>query len=220
MNYALLATILAATDSQGFMFVASNPDTNELASSGLIQVNSGMQNPNNPNEAAARITDTGRAELAKQNAGNQGNGGTVAPQTNSAPTESKPSFERVRIALPAEQPRATGAVDREEKYPFSELLPYNASAGMDAIFVAPTAKMPDPAKSLVSAVSAANRRYGVVVDTKKNRKGKDVNTYGFKREFKVFPSTDANKPGAWIGRVDDGSREGWTPEQFRAADAK
>jgi hypothetical protein len=208
MNINLLRTVVAATMSAGFLMIESDSDANELASAGLIELNTGLTDGN---KVAARATAAGN-DMANTAPGFE-NGSNAAtspfPTTATAPqtqpqAEAKPTFERVRMALPAEAPRKPSAISTEEKYPFSELAPLAADGSADMFFVAPTAKIPDPAKSLVSAVSAANRRFAIAIGKTVNKSGKERTKYEFVRKFQIYPSTDANKPGVWIARTDKG----------------
>lgn len=204
MNYSLLAAILVATAETGFKNITLDADTAELESLGYIEIN-----PHLPDGPAARVTDAGKAASAASN-GFVSSNAPVAQTTPAATTASKPVFERVRMQAPAVTPRKPGAVAGTETYPFSTLAPKDAQGNCDGIFVSPNASMSDPGKSLASAVSAANRRFAIVTGTRmtKPKAGKPAeerNVYEFVREFRLYPSTDAAHPGAWILRVDDGS---------------
>lgn len=202
MNTALLSNIVAATLASGFLYVTPTPDTNELVNAGFIEIN--MQMGDGQGNFAARATDAGKAFLANPATSGMN---TQAAGASAPVTPNRPTFERATLTtLPKLPDRKPSGVDGVEKYPFSELRPVT-NGQYDGVFVAPTEKMPDPAKSLISAVSAANRRFATVTGNKTTAKGKVVQTYDKTREFKVYPSEDANKPGAWIIRIDDGSKD-------------
>lgn len=205
-TYNLLKAVCTATAAAGMQYITLDNDANELQSLGLIEVNTGMGDGNG--KFAARATDAGIARS------NQPLNETEASAPMGAPGSSnpKPSFERRMLSkLPEKAPRAVsanGLQPRAETYPFSQLVPKTADGQFDGVFVPKSEKMPDPVKSLVSAVSAANRRFAKVTGEKVNAKGKTVKTYQKTRTFEVYPSEDMqNKPGAWIVRTDDGSAE-------------
>ncbi len=178
----------------------------------------------NENESKPMISGFGSADQAG-GFGSFGdpanNGGTAAPATTSAPVvtqpnpnaanvgsaENKTSFSIVGgFVPPAKAPRTApvgGAA--QEKYPFASLKAPRSATDLDAFFVPASAEMPDPVKSLTSAVSAANRRYATITGTKTNKKGKTVNVYKRDVEFAVFAGTQDNTPngvkGAWIART-------------------
>lgn len=208
MNYALLAAIVAAGPAN-FIFVNPN-EALPLVNAGLIETNPNMVN--DAGEIAARATEAGAKTVADMSAITAAPAAsTPAPAASPAPA----TFVRASFVPPAKErkPREGG-----EKYPFGELSAPNAATGaVDAFFVPASADMPDPVKSLASAVSAANRRYATVTGTEtvkdkdgnvaKDKDGRDKvrNVYKYNRKFEVFAGTADNtpngQPGAWIGRT-------------------
>ena len=94
-------------------------------------------------------------DVFEQNAVEGDTASTQATEINtSVETPVKFSIVRMTMALPE---KAVKSNTRNDKYPFAELLaPVNGQC--DGFFVAATAKMPNPAKSLASAVNAATHR--------------------------------------------------------------
>jgi len=191
MAKVTIAALAAATASAaGFMY-ATEKDAKHLVEKGLAEV--GAVNPENAKEFAIRATDAGMAEAAKETA------------TGASAASSGSKFE-FRTYKAADREATKSRSGRSTKYPFDDFPEpsYDNEGNLlegPEIFIAATEKMPDPAKSLSSTVSAANRRYAVVTGTKpgKNKKGEDIqkNIYDFKRKFEIA----AVDGGAVIRRV-------------------
>lgn len=168
---------------QGYSF-GTKQEYNSLVGAGYVVFNDAIKDGN---KFALKATDTGIAALASGS-----NGGAVAVSASA-----KPTFEiRKQIALPPMKRRAAGEVG--SKYPFDRL-----EVG-DSFHVKPDADMPDPAKSLASSVTAANRRYAEKLEgTHKSRKGKEIQNYRYTREFTVraVDKTDPDGEGARIWRT-------------------
>ena len=184
-NLTLLAAIVAATADPGYGMFANDADLSAMVADGLVATNPGLTDEENGvARIAAMATDAGKKAHADA-------GSTDA---NAAP---KP--EKVKIAVTTmkrpeavKRTRASG----ESKYPFDTLELPNGDE-VSSFFVPATADMPDPAKSLTSAVSQANRKYGTV--TGKNARGHD--TYQYTRVFRIAPSEDPK--GAYVWRDND-----------------
>lgn len=126
---------------------------------------------------------------------------------NVGTAENTSAFKIVGGFVPPAKPKRSAPVGgaAQEKYPFASLKAPRSASDVDAFFVAATEKMPDPVKSLTSAVSAANRRYATVTGEKTNAQGKKSKIYEYNVKFDVFPGTADNTPngqkGAWVARV-------------------
>lgn len=144
--------------------------------------------------------------------------GSQTVQTNG--NGSAPVFVRVNDFAPPANATAPKKREQPEKYPFGDLKapvanPNKASGfDYDAIFVPSSKYGPkhekagqlrspdDMAFSLLSACSAAERRYATVTGTKTNAKGKQSNVYNKEREFKAVGGMGPNnEPGAYIYRA-------------------
>jgi hypothetical protein len=184
-----LATIAAATLAGTLVYV-SEKDGKKLVADGLIEVNPAMPNPENATEFAARATPAG---IEKYNADN-------------APAATKPAFEFITSPALGKTRQGGG---RTDKYPFADFpaptTDENGAKITAKIFVPATEKMPDPAKSLSSTVSAASRRYAEVESQKpgKNKNGEDIMRikYKFSRKFALVPAEVDGVKGAYIERI-------------------
>lgn len=126
-------------------------------------------------------------------------GGTPASPVADAATDAvKPAFKiESGIVLPESK---RGGIAKADKYPF---------AGMEELqsfFIAATEASPDPAKSLASTITAANRRFAAVYPAKKGRNahplaGQPTGKDG--RKFVVRPRNmkDHGEEGARVWRV-------------------
>lgn len=189
MSKVTLATIAAATLAGTLVYV-SEKDGKKLVADGLIEVNPAMPNPANAAEFAARATPAG---IEKHNASN-------------APAAPKPVF--AFITSPATE-KATKSGARADKYPFDDfpapVTNADGSVVTAKIFIPATEKMPDPAKSLNSTVSAASRRYATVESEKegKNKNGETImrKKYAFSRKFQLVATEVDGVKGAYIERI-------------------
>ena len=186
-----LAALVAATMSSVGYTYATEKDAKKLIDAGFAEMNMSAANPANPKEFAVRATDAGKAEQAAEDA-------KSAPATPAFAFETGPA-----LAKPS---RGGG---RANKYPFADFPAPTTGADGKAItariFVPATEKMPDPAKSLSSTVSAASRSFARVVGQKpgKDRSGKSImkNIYEFDRKFAIVPGEKDGVKGAYIERV-------------------
>ena len=106
---------------------------------------------------------------------------------------------RMVMALPEKELKPN---TRNDKYPFAELLgPVDGQC--DGFFVPATVKMPNPAKSLASAVNSATRKYAQIVGLSQTltKSGKQRNLYENTRKFKIVPHTVDGVVGAFVARV-------------------
>lgn len=180
----------------GVMHIPHTPEADELVAAEAIEINTGYLD--DAGNAAARATDIGK-ELAPM------------PEQNTAPAEAAtaPAFAIETVGADALPDFGRKRRVAESKYPFDDLPAPQLDANGNVIgaayfFVAPTEKMPDPAKALGSTVSSANRRYGKVVGqetymSKGEEKTRDK--YEFSRQFKVTPYTKDGVSGAAVWRI-------------------
>ena len=120
-------------------------------------------------------------------------------ETVATPDASTKIF-RMFMALPE---KAIKPNKRNDKYPFDDLVaPVDGQC--DGFFVPATVKMPNPAKSLVSAVNSATRKYAAIVGVSETltKTGKQRNIYVNTREFKVVPHCVDGVDGAFVARVE------------------
>lgn len=210
MNIELLkAVAVASASSAGFGHFAPNAELKELSDAGYITVN--LSESDNNGHVGARINEAGEKHLSENSADNGG-----APNgTNSTtkPKAEKQTFAVTTMPKPEIEPRTRASGG--SKYPFDSLAAPNGD-DVSAFYVAATEEMPDPAKSLTSAVSQANRRYANVVG--KNAKGHDI--YAHVRKFRIKPDVaeDGTVKGAWVWRDVDGSGEAETDDEQAEAE--
>lgn len=183
-NLALLSAVVAATADPGYGMFNRDADLEALVTDGLVAVNEAMTTEDG-SQIAAMATDAGKK--AHADAAN-GNAPTEAPKE-------KPTFTVTTMKKP--EPVRRTRESGESKYPFDDLAAPDANGNVSSFFVPATADMPDPAKSLASAVSQANRRYGSVVG--KNARGHDK--YQYTRVFRITASDDPK--GAYVWRDED-----------------
>lgn len=171
----LLSEIVEATNSPtGFTYV-SEAKAKPLVDRGLIELNTGMKN--DAGHMAARATSAGISIIMGNTEGNTDTG-----------TENSTEFEIDEgIPLPTMTRR-----NRPALYPFDAL-----EVGQ-SFHVAPTDERPNPAKSLASTVSSANKRYAVEVpgETRVDRKGNTVPATRQERRFRVVKAEDNDPRGA------------------------
>lgn len=195
LNIALLSAIVAATGSEvGYMFVG--PDAEPLATAGLIEVNMNYPNPQNGNEFAARATDEGKKYVEQNSA--------PKPETATDQPKAKPTFAIITNAAPP--PRQRPGRSSSDIYPFDQMEKGHS------FFVPATEKRPNPAKTMVSTISAANDRYATETGeykevTRKSRKTGEMETKrvpvkNYSREFTVRPVEAGKKYGEWVAPSD------------------
>lgn len=182
-----LASISEAMKAEPFYLFLSESASKPLVKKGFAEVNKEIENEDC--QFATRLTNSGIAFLNEN----------LKPEAASIPEKvSKMTFEIKSAPLPVTT-RKAGA-GRPSKYPFEAL-----EVGQ-YFFVPATEKQPDPAKSLGSVVTSANRRFAEETgETKKNRKGEDVPVLAYTRKFvvRVFNETIDGEivPGAGIWRT-------------------
>ena len=213
----VLNDLVAATldPARGFMWL-SEADYAPLVAQGYAEINATVPGAPVEGQIATRATQAGVA--AAQTAPT---GFTADPVTQpSAPAEKKPVFTFVSdFQPPARKPRgAVAGAGASEKYPFGDLkAPTQRSDGsMDytgaVIFVPSNTHTKGDKKgqlrtademafSLVSACSAANRRYATVVGEEPGKDGKSRKKYEYSRDFKTAPGEQNGQPGAYIYRA-------------------
>lgn len=190
-NMALLAAIVAATNESQFGMFTDNDELTALVNDGYVATNPNMKDGGN---IAAMATDTGKALNAQGDNGNADAG--------DKPAKEKQTFAVATMKRPEQvkrQRESTGS-----KYPFDDLAAPDGD-NVSSFFVPATEDMPDPAKSLTSAVSQANRTYGKIVG--KNERGH--NKYQYTRVFRIQASDDPK--GAYVWRDAD-AKEGDTED--------
>lgn len=178
-----IQSALASIASQPFEFVnPKSPVMRALKGQGLIEINETYPDPNAPEKFAARATDAGKALIPSATntpvdpfAGQVAttaptNGAATEEVTNTAAPKRKgaPRGPRVvpviqhaggRMTLPpAPVGGGRGRQKGSESYPFSKLLPPDAT-GYDSFLVVATEAMPDPSKTMKMTVFSANKRY-------------------------------------------------------------
>lgn len=181
-----LAAVVAATLAGNFLY-ASEKDAKKLLADGFVEMNTAMANPANDKEFAIRATQQGIAAM----------------NTTNEPEATTTDF--AFVTGPAlDKPKRTGS-GRTSRFPFENWPAPDAAGNTAKIFVAATDKVPEPWKSLVSTISAANRRFAEVTGTKpgKNKNGEEIerNVYKFTRKFVLVKGEHNGKNGAWIERV-------------------
>lgn len=198
-----------AASSEGFVYVAQ-ADALPLmnANPPLIEVNTAMVNDG---KAAARLTDAGKAAVAAATA--QVN----KPVVGAAPVTAS-SFAIITDAVPPESKRGFGRGNgAPAKYPFEQLA-VNAS-----FFVAKSAEMDNPLKTMGSTVSNANNKYrtetGATETKERTKRGSDhkavtdatgnkvketvtVPVYKQDRKFIIRSVTSGTKYGNWTAPAD------------------
>ena len=153
----------------GYLFM-SNSASKPLVRKGFAEVNSAIENDDC--QFATRLTDSGMAFLNSQE---------VAKPTP-IPEKVKPMSVFHIATLPIPASKRKGGKGRPSKYPFEQL-----EVGQ-MFFVPATEKQSDPAKSLGSVVTSANRKYAVETgEMKTNRAGETVAKLEYTRKFIVRP---------------------------------
>ena len=169
----------------------------------LVEVNLTVPDPNDANKVAIRITEAGAAFLTAN----------ATPLAEPTAVESVTKFEIFTGAvLPPAKPRGGGfGAGAPKKYPFDE-MPVGGS-----FFVAKSAAVPDPLKTLGSTVSSANLRFAEKTGEKtvtraKRGKGnkleldsngqkimetKQVPTWKFTRKFEIREVVGGTDYGSW-----------------------
>lgn len=155
----------------------------KIVEQGLLEVNATMVDENGAH--ACRLTTKGQEYMISIN------GSTGTPATTEK--ESKMSF--VIETAPIPTIKRAGGAGRPSKYPFEQL-----EVGQ-MFFVPASEKQPDPAKSLGSVVTSANRRFATETgEMKTNRKGESVPKLVYGRKFVVRPYTRDGVAGAGVWR--------------------
>lgn len=142
----LLAKIVSATQSGGFLYVADF-DSGPLVSGGFAEVNEGMAD--GEGKKATRATPAGIALApATPTAG-------LAETAASAPANNDLPKVKIRTGLVMPEKKRAGR-GREAKYAFASLTEVGHGFHVPA-----TEAMPQPWRTLQSTVSAANMKYAV-----------------------------------------------------------
>jgi len=178
-----------------------------LLDAGLIVVDTNTPNPANANERAAKVTEAGIAWL---------NANVPAPGAT-APAQSAFPIITNAVLPPSKRGSGLRSAGAPKKYPFDQL-----EIG-GSFFVPVSAEVPEPMKSLGSAVSAANMRYAEDTGTTKKAKravkdsngdvqkdaaGKlvkaevDVPVYKYSRKFAIRGVEKGTKYGEWVAPAD------------------
>jgi hypothetical protein len=157
-----------------------------LEKQGLVEVNLGMADESGAH--ACRLTDAGKEYMKSLN-GTEG--ATASTERKHAMAQ---SFTILSAPLP--QTKRKGGAGRPSKYPFDAL-----EVGQ-FFFVPASADQPEPAKTLGSVVTSANRRNAIVVpgEFKKNRKGEDIPKLAYTKKFVIRPYTHEGVAGAGVWR--------------------
>lgn len=182
---AKLGKVVEATKSATGFIVSTAADMKTLVDAGFVAAN--------PSDATQfKATDAGLTAM-----------GVPAGSTAPPPVKTPSPFKIVKgIALPPSKRRVGETAGSQ--YPFDDLeIPEGAEWG-DSFHVAKTEKMPDPAKSLASSVTAANMRFSKPeAGQHKTRKGTMKDNYQFTRMFQIreVGADDPEGPGARIWRT-------------------
>lgn len=202
MKLALLASIISATGSDmGYGFFERNADLNELIEGGYAVINESLTD--DKGHIATMATDKGKQ--AHADAANTG---------GEKPTESKekPVYSVMTMARPAPAKRERASTG--SKYPFDDIAAPGADGQVNGFFVPVSDDMPEPWKSLSSAVSQYNRKHGNVVG--QNARGHDV--YAYTKRFKITKIDEGDNKGAFVWRDADGTGEAETDDEQAEAE--
>lgn len=157
----------------------------KMVEQGILEANLAMEDERGAH--ACRLTPAGIEYM------NTINGTTGASATTAKEKVMSQSFAILDVPIPTTKRK--GGAGRPSKYPFDGL-----EVGK-SFFVPCSVDQPDPAKSLGSVVTSANRRYATeTAETKKNRKGEDVPKLAYTRRFVVRPYTHEGVEGALVCR--------------------
>lgn len=204
----LLSTIVAATQSpEGFTYI-SEAKAKPLVDRGLIELNAGLKNDDG--HMAVRATAAGVDLIAGNvpEAKDEPDAVQAAPTTQANPVPTQVAAQNVAATAPA---TTSFAIDDDvpmavlSRRGRSTLYPFDALEVGQSFHVPATAERPNPAKSLASTVSSANKRYAVVVPgaTRVDRNGNEVPETEQTRRFRVVAAApdDARGEGARVFRV-------------------
>lgn len=183
-----MAQIAEAMKAEPFYLFLSASASKPLVKKGFAEVNEEIQNEDF--QFATRLTEAGMANL---NSNNQ-----EAPKASPAVKVNPMTAFEIKSA-PIPVAKRKGGAGRPKKYPFEAL-----EVGQ-YFFVPATEKRPDPAKSLGSVVTSANRSFAVETgETKANKKGETVPVLAYTRKFvvRVYNETIDGEivPGAGVWR--------------------
>lgn len=154
-NVALLAVIVAATNNgtEAPFHMATRADLANLLEHGLVEVNDEIVEGDT---VAVRATEKGQAESNPAGAGTEGNTNTVTNAAATAATAASAFALISGVELP------TGRAPRS-----NAVYPFDAMEVGQSFFVEATAEKEDPAASLASTVSSANKRFSTPTGEKK-----------------------------------------------------
>lgn len=171
---ALLATIIAAMANADAPFHMATPaEVKNLLDNGMVETNTEITDGD---KVAVRATEKGQAE-APALATNEGNNNTVSDtNTNAAPAASAFALIEGAVLPEGRAPRSSSV------YPFETM-----NVGQ-SFFVPATEDKPNPAKSLASTISSANKRF--------SKEGADG------RKFTVKPVKSGVAYGAFTAPAD------------------
>jgi len=175
-QFEQLTAIQEAMKVSPFYLFMSESASKPLVKKGLVEVNKEIGNEDY--QYATRLTADGVAFL----------------NSNSEPiaTPAKVAAMSTFIVKSAPIPvtKRKGGAGRPSKYPFDQL-----EVGQ-YFFVPDTKEQPEPAKTLGSVVSSANKRYATISEeTKTNRKGETVPKLIYNRKFIIRPFHETDEEG-------------------------
>lgn len=137
-NAALLATIVASMANEATPYhMVTEAEAAALVKEGLVETNGEIRDGD---KIAARATEKGTALNTENNANANASGATGAPAVSA-----------FALIDGAELPAARGGRNRS-------VYPFDSMAVGQSFFVPATEAKPNPAKSLASTVSSANKR--------------------------------------------------------------
>lgn len=203
LNMAILANVVAATRAGSYVLATKDEMSAYVlpaSDPALVEFNDTVSDPANPARIAFRATEAGIAAADAANA--------PAPATPPAAEEgAKVETFTIDDNVPLPTIRRGGNLGgRVSKYPFDGLgAPVKnvdgSLASAKSFFIAATAALPNPAKTLASTVSAASKKYA--------RKGPDgqpikdaEGNMTFERKFTIRAVDEPGRgKGARVWRV-------------------
>lgn len=188
-----LETLIAignAMQVEPFYLFVSESSVKTYVKQGLVETRPEIQNEDF--HIAARLTEAG-ITFVKENINM-----TPTVETPATATAATAGFEIIAdVPMPKSKRGGNLNGGRKCKYPFDAL-----QVGQ-MFFVPATEACPNPAKSMVGGVSAANKRYAVAASdgaTKINRNNVEVPVLIYTRKFVIRPFTKDGVEGAGVWR--------------------
>lgn len=185
-NDVLLARGVAAIRDPNVVALATKAELADLLQSGMVET--GPQEKPGSNRFHYRATERGVASMQP----NGGNGPQPA-QAPQAPQAASSGFQlEDNVPMPDRVAKRAGP---PSKYPFEAM-----QVGQ-SFFIPATSGKPEPWKSMLSTVTAAQRRFAVEQGTRIDRNGAVVANMVPVRRFKIGRVDEGGKVGARIWRI-------------------